>query len=177
MSTSVPKTQKAAFIVKFNAPPEIKERAVPEPKDDELLIQITATAINPVDWKILDGGFPHPVPAVGGSDGAGKVAAVGPKVKNTKVGDRVFFQGQITKDDNATFQQYTIIPEALAGKTPENVSDDEAGGLSLAAVAALTQLYAEVGLGFQPAPWAKGGESTGKGKSIVILGGSSSVGQ
>lgn len=130
-----------------------------------------------MDWKIQAGGFPLPVPTILGSDAAGKVAAVGSDVKNVKVGDRVFFQGKIGDVNKSTFQQYCIIPEKLVGKTPNSISDDEAGGLSLAAIASVTQLYYDGGLGFSPAPWEKGGDKTGEGKAVLILGGSSSVGQ
>jgi D-arabinose 1-dehydrogenase-like Zn-dependent alcohol dehydrogenase len=125
------------------------------------------------DWGI----FIKEYPVVLGSDAAGKIAAVGDKVTGFKQGDRVFFQGIIGTQDGATFQEYAKMPAELVGHTPTNVSDDEAAGISLATVAVLTAYYHQSGLAISPAPWQKGGGQFGKGKSIVILGGSSSVGQ
>lgn len=176
--SSIPKQQKAVFVPGVNKPTEIKDRPVPHPKDDEILIKMTATAINPVDWKIRDKGyFKEKFPAVIGSDGAGTVAQLGSNVKDFKEGDRVFFQGIITTDDNSTFQQYAVMPAELCGHTPESISDDEASGISLATMANIAGLYTADGADVKPHPWEKGGDRAGEGKSIVILGGSSSVGQ
>lgn len=129
------------------------------------------------DWKIRDYKvFIEKYPAVLGSDAAGEIAAVGPEVTGLKEGDRVFFQGIIGNYDASTFQQYCKIPAALVAKTPSTITDDEAGGISLATVCATTAFYDTTGHGLA-APWDADGEAAGKGKAIVILGGSSSVGQ
>lgn len=146
-------------------------------KPNELGIKITATAINPVDYKMRDYDvFLKEYPAVLGSDAAGVVAAVGSDVKEFQVGDRVFFQGIIGNYEASTFQQYCKMPAELVSKTPDNISDEEASGIMLATVAVVTAFYAEQGHGMTP-PWEKGGQDVGKGKSILIIGGSSSVGQ
>lgn len=69
------------------------------------------------------------------------------------------------------------IPASFVARTPSNVTDDEAAGISLASAAAFTSLYAEQGLGITPAAWDQGGDQAGKGKALIVLGGSSSVGQ
>lgn len=94
-----------------------------------------------------------------------------------QVGNRVFFQGLIGDINRSTFQQYVTIPASLVAHTPSNVTDDEAGGISLAATAGWTSLFAKQGLGIAPAPWEKGGDQAGHGKAVVVLGGGSSVGQ
>ncbi|KAI1848254.1 hypothetical protein JX266_005967 [Neoarthrinium moseri] len=174
---SVPKTFKAAVVPEPGAQHVTSERSLGPLQPSEVAIKITATAINPVDWKIRDYKvFIKDYPAVLGSDAAGEIAAVGSEVSNFAVGDRVFFQGIIGNYDASTFQQYCKMPAALVAKTPKNISDDEAGGVSLATVAVVTGFYDKSGSGLTP-PWEKGGEEAGKGKAIVVLGGSSSVGQ
>ncbi|KAL2840594.1 chaperonin 10-like protein [Aspergillus pseudodeflectus] len=175
---SVPSTFKAAILKEGGARHTIAERSLGPLGNDEVIIRITATAINPVDWKIRDCGyFLQTFPAVLGSDAAGKIVSVGSGVSDFAVGDRVFFQGIIGNYDAATFQQYCRMPAALVGKTPASITDDQAAGICLATIAGVTGLYDKTGRGLAPPPWVEGGERAGNGKAIVILGGSSSVGQ
>lgn len=172
-----PSTFKAALLHEGSSNHTITERSLAALGADEVQIKITATAINPVDWKIRDTGFfLKTFPAVLGSDAAGEIAAVGSKVSNFTVGDRVFFQGIVGNYDASTFQQYCKMPAALVAKTPDSISDDQAAGISLATIAAVTGLYDKTGRGLAP-PWSDGGDRAGNGKAIVVLGGSSSVGQ
>jgi NADPH:quinone reductase-like Zn-dependent oxidoreductase len=155
----------------------IVQRSLPNLKPNEVGVKVTATAINPVDHKMRDNdAFIKKYPAVLGSDAAGVVVATGPDVKEFKVGDRVFFQGIIGNYDSSTFQQYCKMPAELVSKTPSKISDEEASGIMLATMAVVTAFYAEEGHGMAP-PWEKGGRNAGQGKSIVIIGGASSVGQ
>lgn len=173
----VPDTFKAAVVPEPGAQHVVQDRSLPPLEAGEVAIKVTATAINPVDWKIRDYKvFIKDYPAVLGSDAAGEIAAVGSSVTDFKEGDRVFFQGIIGRYDSSTFQQYVKMPAELVAKTPKNISDDQAGGISLATVAVVTGFYDKTGHGLT-APWAEGGEQAGKGKGVVILGGSSSVGQ
>lgn len=176
---AVPNTHSAAFLLKAQSKHEVQGRPIPSLDPDELLIKITSTAINPIDWKIRDLNYFNPeFPAVLGSDAAGEVAVAGADVgKDFAQGEKVFFQGIIPNYDSCTFQQYAKIPAALVGKTPSNISDDEAAGVSLASVAAVTGLYDKTGQGICPPPWDKDGDNAGKGKAAIIIGGSSSVGQ
>ncbi|KAK4999478.1 hypothetical protein LTR66_001498 [Elasticomyces elasticus] len=105
--------------------------------------------------------FIHDYPAILGSDAAGIIVSAGPNVADFAIGDRVFFQGIIGKYVSSTFQEYCKLPAALVSLTPSNISDEEAAGISLATMVVID----------------KGGEQVGKGKVIVITGGSSSVGQ
>lgn len=177
---SVPQTFKAATVPEPGAQHVVSDRELAPLAAGEVAVKITATAINPVDWKIRDYKvFIKDYPAVLGSDAAGTIAAIGPEVNPDlalNVGDRVFFQGIIGNYDASTFQQYCKLPAALVGKTPSNISDDEAAGVSLASIAVMTAFYDTTGHGLA-APWDANGQEAGKGKAIVVLGGSSSVGQ
>ncbi|KAF2626027.1 GroES-like protein [Macroventuria anomochaeta] len=177
---SVPSKHRAAYVHAKGEAPKISDRTLGELKPGEIAIKIAATAINPVDWKIRDYGlFLVPnwqYPAILGSDGSGTVAAVGKGVSDYSVGDRVFFQSGYGDDDVSTFQEYIKLPAEIVAKTPKNISDEEASGIMLATMAAATAYYDKTGQGLK-APWNQGGSEVGKGKGIVILGGSSSVGQ
>ncbi|KAI1491011.1 quinone reductase [Biscogniauxia mediterranea] len=174
---TVPQTFKAALVPEPGAQHVVGPRSLAPLEKGEVAIKITATAINPVDWKMRDYKvFISKYPAVLGSDAAGEIAEVGPEVSGFAVGDRVFFQGIIDNFDASTFQQYGKMPAKLVGKTPSNISDDEAAGVSLATVAVVTAFYDKTGHGLTP-PWDKGGDQVGKDKAVVIIGGSSSVGQ
>ncbi|CBQ68123.1 related to Zinc-binding oxidoreductase [Sporisorium reilianum SRZ2] len=174
---SLPSTFKAAVIPEAGAQHKVVDRSLAPLADDEIAVKVTATSINPVDWKIRDYRvFITEYPAVLGSDAAGEVVAVGSAVTTHSVGERVFFQGIIGKYDSSTFQQYTKIPAALAAKTPSKTSDEQAATFWVAGFAAATGLYHSTGLSLA-APWDAAGSSAGKGKTAIILGGSSSVGQ
>ncbi|RDW57030.1 putative NADPH:quinone reductase [Coleophoma cylindrospora] len=174
---TVPKSFKAAVVPAPGAQHVVSSRSLAPLESGEVAIKIHATAINPVDWKMRDHNvFMDEFPAVLGSDAAGVIEAVGPDVTGFAVGDRVFFQGIIGKYDFCTFQQFCKMPATLVAKTPSNITDEEAAGISLANMAAVVAFYDKSGHGLMP-PWEKGGEQAGKGKAIVIIGGASSVGQ
>ena len=174
---NVPDSFKAAVVDEPGAQNVIRKRSLGDLNPDVVSIKITATAINPVDWKMRDHNkFIHTYPAVLGSDASGIIVGTGSNVSNLAVGDRVFFQGIIGKNESSTFQQYCKMPAALVSLTPSNVRDEEAAGISLAAMVVVVAFYAEEGHGLTP-PWMEGGQQVGKGKSIIIIGGSSSVGQ
>ncbi|KAF3001093.1 hypothetical protein E8E14_005285 [Neopestalotiopsis sp. 37M] len=175
---AVPETFKAAVMPEAGALNVVQDRSLAPLEKGEVAIKITATAINPVDWKIRDYKvFLQEFPAVAGSDAAGEIVAVGPEVSGFAEGDRIFFQGIIGRYDSSTFQQYCKMPAALVAKTPKNISDEQAAGISLATVAVLVAFYDKATGHGLTAPWEQGGSEAGKGKAVVVLGGSSSVGQ
>ncbi|KAJ1556941.1 hypothetical protein HK405_001320, partial [Cladochytrium tenue] len=173
----------AAAVPAVGAAPVVVARSLPlPPRPGDAVVRVTATSINPVDWKLQRGLQPSffdragGFPAVLGSDAAGEVTALGPDAPaGLHVGDRVFFQGLLGDYDGSTFQQFCRVPADLLAHTPPNVSDDQAAGISLATVAAAVSLYDErMGHGLPP-PWVS--SAAGAGRAIVVLGGAASVGQ
>ncbi|KAG8682132.1 hypothetical protein FRC09_016991, partial [Ceratobasidium sp. 395] len=163
--------QKAALLLSKHGKIEIGIHLIPSLGPKEVLVRVTAAAINPVDWKIIDNGvIVEDYPAVLGTDGAGTIESVGPDVTTLHRGDRVFFQGRYTSN-LATFQQYTAADSEMMAKTPDNISDDQASTIPVASVAAMLGLFQESHI---PLPL---NGPTASGRSILILGGSSSVGQ
>src|SRR5437762_5525440 len=130
---------KAAVRSKYGLPGDltIKELDIPTPKEDEVLIRVHATTVNRSDCHVLSGkplfmrlftGLFKPKASIIGSDFAGEIAAVGPSIKNFKVGDKIMgFGGGLGCGSHA---QYFILPERKATKAivpmPSNLSYDEA---------------------------------------------------
>ncbi|CCO33892.1 Protein TOXD OS=Cochliobolus carbonum GN=TOXD PE=3 SV=1 [Rhizoctonia solani AG-1 IB] len=163
---------KASFLLEKQGKLEIKPRPTPSPQKNQALVKVTAAAINPVDWKIIDYGiFIENFPAILGTDGAGIVEAVGPEVTDFKVGDRVFFQGRYGSDDEATFQEKAIVQTDIISKIPDNITEDQASTIPVASIAALCELFQKTGIEFPT------NGPTANDKGVLILGGSSSVGQ
>ncbi|KAF8597875.1 GroES-like protein [Ceratobasidium sp. AG-I] len=164
--------QKASLLLEKQGKIEVGTRLTPTPKGKEVLVKVTAAAINPVDWKIADYGFfVDQYPAVLGQDGAGVIESLGPEVTHLKKGDKIFFQGLYKPVDYATFQQYTLVDSEIVSKIPENISDDEASTLPLGSMSSVTGLFQKTGIAFPESG------PTASGKPVLILGGSSSVGQ
>jgi NADPH:quinone reductase-like Zn-dependent oxidoreductase len=151
-------------------------------------------ALNPVDWMIQKAGiFIQDYPAVIGSDSSGQVVQVGEGVSNFKSGDRVSvqisylrtvhghhtYQGWFLTNDGATHQQFSIHPAEILAKIPDEFSFEDAATIPLGLATAAVGLYnplQEGGLGLKPS-WTPEGKGFYKNQPIVILGGSSSVGQ
>lgn len=113
----------------------------PQPGDQDLLIEVRAVALNPVDTKVRlrrassDG----KTPVVLGWDAVGIVRTIGPKVSGFAVGDRVWYAGDITRPgSNAQFQ---CVDHRIAAKAPVSLSDAEAAALPLTAITAWELLF------------------------------------
>jgi NADPH:quinone reductase-like Zn-dependent oxidoreductase len=141
----------------------LEETATPQPKAGELLIKVGAVSLNFRDKAIVDGIYePHlvPKPLIPVSDASGTVVAVGNGVSRFSIGDRVnshlysrWLDGMPAPDEpNYCFgsplpgglAEYMIIHEDSAVRAPDNMSDEEAATLP---IAALTAWYALVDFG------------------------------
>lgn len=103
---------------------------IPTFADDEILVKVIATTVNPLDIKIRTGSMqktmPVQLPYVPGSDVSGVVEAVGKKVKRIQTGDRVFATGS-----GGTYAEYTVLKENRAALIPANISANEAAALAV----------------------------------------------
>ncbi|XP_059449536.1 2-methylene-furan-3-one reductase-like [Corylus avellana] len=171
-SDSIPSHNKAWIYSEYGIAVDVlkfdSSVAVPQPKEDQVLIKVVAASLNPVDSKRMRGFFKDidsPLPTVPGYDVAGVVVKVGSQVKNFKEGDEVY--GDI--NDKAldhpknfgSLAEYTAAEEKLVALKPKNLSFAEAASLPLAIETAYEGL-----------------ERTGfsAGKSILVLGGAGGVG-
>jgi NADPH:quinone reductase-like Zn-dependent oxidoreductase len=126
--------------------PEVLEIAddipVPRVGPNGVLVQVHATSVNPVDWKLrgglLDAIRPVRFPVIWGCDLSGVVAEVGQAVTLFKPGDDVygFKDGYVGKTYRGTYAEYVVAPEKSLAVKPRNLSHQEAGTVPLAALTA-----------------------------------------
>ena len=131
----------AAVLPSKGEPFEITNRPTPQPGPNELLIEVHAIALNPIDYYMRDFGFAiASYPAIPGSDIAGTVLSTGSAVASDapKKGARVtafapcfFKQGA---PDYGAFQKRVLVPAENAVELPESMSFSEATLLPMAAV-------------------------------------------
>jgi zinc-binding alcohol dehydrogenase family protein len=112
----------------------------PEAKGRDLLVEIKAVSVNPVDTKQRR---LQPVEAgqyrILGFDAAGVVQAVGPDVKLFKPGDEVFYAGAVNRP--GTNAELHLVDERIVGKKPASLSFEEAAALPLTAITAYETLF------------------------------------
>jgi len=97
MSTSIPKTQKAALVVSSDTPVVVKDdHPVKQPEElapGECLVKMHCTGVCHTDLHARKGDWPlpHKLPLIGGHEGVGEVVAIGAHTLNSpvKIGDRV----------------------------------------------------------------------------------------
>jgi NADPH:quinone reductase-like Zn-dependent oxidoreductase len=139
-----------------------EEVAVPTCNDNQVLVEVYATSVNPVDSNIRAGRvqevFPvHQFPHILGLDLAGVVKEVGAAVKHLKQGDRVFGLGSL-----GTYAEYAVAEEAQIAKLSSNITFHEAGAMPAVALTAWHSLF-------------RYGELK-KGERVLIHGGAGGVG-
>src|SRR6187200_2804494 len=118
-------TMKAAFIEQTGPPDVIRYGDLPKPTPQaaEVLVNVKAVAVNPVDTYIRNGAnyWPLPKPFIIGCDGAGVVEACGPKATRFRAGDRVWATNQGLMGRQGTFSEYCVIDEQWLYPTPGGV--------------------------------------------------------
>ncbi|MBM7551879.1 NADP-dependent oxidoreductase [Thalassobacillus pellis] len=110
----------------------------PEITDDQVLVEVHATSINPIDWKLREGYLKEMIdfefPIILGWDAAGIVKEKGKNVTKFNIGDRVFARPDLTR--YGTYAEYAAIDEKLLAKIPENINFEEAAAVPLAGLTA-----------------------------------------
>jgi NADPH:quinone reductase-like Zn-dependent oxidoreductase len=136
---------KAIVIEEYGNKNQLEEKEVdlPEMKTDQVLVEMHATSINPIDWKLREGylkdQLPFEFPIILGWDAAGVIKEVGTKVKNFKVGDSVFARPDTTRF--GTYAEYSIVDEHLLAPLPKNLSFEEAASIPLTTLTAWQVLF------------------------------------
>ncbi|MGO4261343.1 zinc-binding alcohol dehydrogenase family protein [Lysobacter sp. TAB13] len=142
------------------------ELPAPTAGGHDLLVRVEAISVNPVDTKVRS---PKPQveaqPRVLGFDAAGIVEAVGENVTRFKVGDRVYYAGDITRP--GTNSELHLVDERIVGAAPASLSAAQAAALPLTAITAWELL-------FQRMPFDA--DNGGRGKSLLIIAGAGGVG-
>ncbi|MDI9219754.1 zinc-binding alcohol dehydrogenase family protein [Pantoea sp. EA-12] len=112
--------------------------AKPQPGARDLLVKISAIAVNPVDTKVRHGA-PTDKPRILGWDAVGVVEAVGSDVTLFQPGDEVFYAGDITRA--GSYAEYGLVDERIAGVKPRSLDDADAAALPLTSLTAWELLF------------------------------------
>ncbi|NEP12373.1 MAG: zinc-binding alcohol dehydrogenase family protein [Symploca sp. SIO2C1] len=140
------------------------EAEIPELQPHDLLVEIRGISVNPVDVKVRSKMASENGTKVIGYDAAGVVQQVGSNVSKFKVGDEVFYAGDITRP--GTNSKLHAVDERIVGKKPKSLSFAEAAGFPLTSITAWELLFESLGIK----------EEEGKGDSLLIIGGAGGVG-
>ncbi|GGL24908.1 oxidoreductase [Halarchaeum grantii] len=109
---------------------------IPEPKADEVRIDVRAAGVNPVDTYFREGAYePATLPMIPGSDFAGVVDAVGGDVTEWAVGDRVFGTG-LGNWNQGSYAEYAVAGADALAPLPTGVSFAEGAAVALVGVTA-----------------------------------------
>jgi NADPH:quinone reductase-like Zn-dependent oxidoreductase len=135
-----------AIVYDHYGPPDVlhyEEVEKPTPADDQVLIQVRASSVNPYDWHFIRGtpsllrlfaGLHAPKSRHLGADVAGVVEAVGRNTTTFKPGDEVFGTAK------GAFAEYVCAPEATIALKPEDVTWEQAASVGIAGITALQGL-------------------------------------
>jgi NADPH:quinone reductase-like Zn-dependent oxidoreductase len=160
----VPKTMKAVVAHEYGGPKVLKleDVPIPEPKENEILVRVIASGVNPADPLILSGKFAKEfgthLPLVLGYDMAGVVVKTGAKITKLKVGDPVYAYLLW----GGGWAEYCISNEGESAIKPKSLSLVESSAVPLAA---LTAWQALIDIG-----------KIQSGQTVLIHGGSGGVG-
>jgi len=140
----------------------VETRPIPTFQDDEVLIKVAASSVNPVDWKILSGMMPRD--NIPGFDCSGVVVAVGSAVTRFKEGDEVWADvvDRIGSPPSelklGAYAEYVATKEYKTGLKPANLSFEQAAVVPLVGLTALQGLQK--------------GKVLQEGANVLVLGGS-----
>ena len=115
------------------------EKVMPSLKDRDLLVRVKAISVNSVDTKVRR----NPVVAgnmrILGWDAVGEVVEISSGVQHFKVGDQVWYAGDLTRDGSNA--EYQAVDERIVSLKPQSLSDAEAAALPLTAITAWEMLF------------------------------------
>jgi len=144
------------------------EVAVPKAWAYDLLVKVEAVSVNPVDTKVRAPKPNDPVeaePKILGYDAVGIVVEVGGASSGFKVGDRVFYAGDITRPGSNS--EFHLVDSRIVGHAPLTLSISEAAAMPLTSLTAWEALFERLGVSLG----ADNGDRT-----ILIIGGGGGVG-
>jgi alcohol dehydrogenase len=151
-------------IRRYKDPLELLELPRPEPGPNDLLVKVRAASVNPVDFKIRDGGvkvlIAYRFPLVLGNDLAGDVEAAGVRVTRFKPGDAIY--ARLDKDRIGAFAEWALVSENACASKPAGLDYAQAASLPLVGLTAWQALI-EIG-------------QLTRGQKVLIHAGSGGVG-
>ena len=136
----------------------------PVPGARDLLVEIKAISVNPVDTKVRQRADPDSVHKILGWDASGVVRSVGAEVVHYRAGDEVFYAGAL--DRPGVNSELHVVDERIVGRKPKTLSHSEAAALPLTTITAWELLFDRFGI-------IEGG---GDNESLLVIGGAGGVG-
>lgn len=116
------------------------ELATPIATGRDLLVEVEAISINPVDSKLRQRLRPEKgEPKILGYDAVGTVSAVGEQCSLFNVGDKVFYAGDMSRQGSNA--EYQLVDERIVGKAPKSISNAEIAALPLTSITAYEMLF------------------------------------
>jgi len=157
---SIPNTMKAFVAHEFTADfDSIKIETIPTPVagHGEVLVQVQASSVNPVDYKIIEANFANEsLPITLGFDVAGTVVQVGEGCTRLKVGDRVWAdQGGFPTPTMGSYAEFAAMKESIVGLAPSTISLNDAATIPLVGLTGYEALVT-----YGKAPWPKAANKT-----------------
>lgn len=149
-------------------PDSLQDIELPRPKASghDLLVEVAAVSVNPVDTKVRKSAAPDGDGwKVLGWDAVGRVVEIGPEAKGFAVGDEVFYAGSISRP--GTNSQFHLVDSRIVGHKPKTLSTAEAAALPLTAITAWEMLFDRLDIR-RPVP--------GAANAVLIIGGAGGVG-
>jgi NADPH:quinone reductase len=142
------------------------EVPAPQPKGRDLLVEIKAVSVNPVDTKVRMRTKPEGAEyKILGWDGSGIVKQTGPECSLFKAGDEVYYAGSIARP--GTNSELHLVDERIAGRKPKSLNFAHAAALPLTTITAWELLFDRFGV--RPGKPANAG-------SLLVIGGAGGVG-
>ena len=119
---------------------QVGERPTPEPQDHEVLVEVVATSVNPIDRRLRSGELQDYItrtfPVVPGWDLAGRIVKVGAKVTDWQIGDEVLGLAFTWSIQHGSYAEYCTIDAAAITQKPESIDFEQAAALPLVSLTA-----------------------------------------
>lgn len=162
-----------AAVISHTGPPDviqIAELPAPVPSRGQVLVRVSAVAVNPIDTYIRGGAnyWPLPQPYIIGCDLAGTVVQLGEGVSELKVGDRVWGSNQGLMGRQGCFAELAAVDAHWLYPTPQNVRDSQAAACALVGITAHLGLIHRANLAVGETLFVRGG-SGGVGSMVVQI--------
>ncbi len=133
---------------------------------EQVLIEVHAASINPIDWKVRTGymkdAVPFTMPATLGGDCCGVVAALGESASGFKVGDRVYGYASLLSGGSGSFAEFAAAKSGTLALAPRNAGVVDAAALPLVGASAVQAIDDHIELQ--------------RGQKILIHGGAGGIG-
>lgn len=156
---------KAFGFTSNSSDPILFEQAIPKTKGNDLLVAIEAIAVNPVDTKVKASiNQALTTPKVLGWDAVGTIVEIGDAVDMFKVGDRVFYAGDVSRP--GCYASHQLVDQRIVGHAPKSLSSEHAAAMPLTSLTAWEALFSRLRIN----------PDLDANKTILIIGGAGGVG-